>query len=51
MNHYRLLASLTVLLLSGCETTDKTLSTAERMFRSKVVTFRKQFTASAERAP
>ncbi|HEX5647270.1 MAG TPA: murein transglycosylase domain-containing protein [Nitrospira sp.] len=34
MNHSRLLASLTVLLLSGCETTDKTLSTAERMLRS-----------------
>jgi membrane-bound lytic murein transglycosylase C len=34
MNLVRLLASLTFLLLSGCETTDKTLSTAERMLRS-----------------
>jgi membrane-bound lytic murein transglycosylase C len=34
MNHLRLLTSLTFLLLSGCETTDKTLSTAERMLRS-----------------
>lgn len=34
MNHVRLLASLTFLLLAGCETTDKTLSTAERMLRS-----------------
>ena len=34
MNHIRILASLAFLLLSGCETTDKTLSTAERMLRS-----------------
>jgi membrane-bound lytic murein transglycosylase C len=34
MTHLRLLAGLTFLLLSGCETTDKTLSTAERMLRS-----------------
>ena len=34
MNHLRRLSSLTFLLLSGCETTDKTLSTAERMLRS-----------------
>ena len=34
MNHYRLFPSLIFLLLSGCETTDKTLSTAERMLRS-----------------
>ena len=34
MNHLRLLTSLMFLLLSGCETTDKTLSTAERMLRS-----------------
>lgn len=34
MNHLRLLATLTFVLLSGCETTDKTLSTAERMLRS-----------------
>ena len=34
MNHLRFLASLAFLFLSGCETTDKTLSTAERMLRS-----------------
>jgi membrane-bound lytic murein transglycosylase C len=34
MNHLRLLTSLTFLLLSGCETTDKTLTTAERVLRS-----------------
>jgi membrane-bound lytic murein transglycosylase C len=34
MNHYRLVTGLTFLLLSGCETADKTLSTADRMLRS-----------------
>ncbi len=34
MHYLRLVASTTLLLLSGCETTDKTLSTAERMLRS-----------------
>ena len=34
MNYLRLLTSLMFLLLSGCETTDKTLTTAERMLRS-----------------
>lgn len=34
MSHLRILASLAFLLLSGCETADKTLSTAERMLRS-----------------
>ena len=34
MSHLRILASLAFFLLSGCETTDKTLSTAERMLRS-----------------
>lgn len=34
MHYLRLFASTTLLLISGCETTDKTLSTAERMLRS-----------------
>lgn len=34
MSHLRILASLAFLLMSGCETADKTLSTAERMLRS-----------------
>ena len=34
MHYIRLFAGTTLLLLSGCETTDKTLSTAERMLRS-----------------
>ena len=34
MNYPRLIAGVIFLLLSGCETTDKTLSTAERMLRS-----------------
>ena len=34
MTCLRLLASLAFLFLSGCETTDKTLSTAERLLRS-----------------
>ncbi len=34
MHYLRLFASTSLLLLSGCETTDKTLSTAERMLRS-----------------
>ncbi len=34
MNYLRFLASLGLLFLSGCEATDKTLSTADRMLRS-----------------
>lgn len=34
MHYLRLVAGTTLLLISGCETTDKTLSTAERMLRS-----------------